>query len=171
METSLISDAAAVAATHGLGFAKFLLHRHHLAGNLQISAVIFPVDAVAPPPVKSSFKFAPRKSVRKTRRTKRKSLTGGGSEGEDSGFFGDGGDGGGPFGGGGGGSGWSYEGFGGADWEDSSSSWSDPAFDVVYEVISWIVLSNCLHFAFKKVLRIVADGYGDQAREKVTPIC
>ena len=47
------------------------------------------------------------------------------------------------------------------NWEEfSSNSPSDPAFDVVYEVISWIALSNCLHFALKKVVRIVADGFG-----------
>ncbi|KAK3033750.1 hypothetical protein RJ639_034192 [Escallonia herrerae] len=103
-------------------------------------------------------------------RIKRKSLAGGSSEGEDSGFFSNGGNGDGLFGGGNGG-GWSCGGFGGVDWEDSSPSWSDPAYDIAYEVIGWIVLSTCLHFAFKKVLRIVADGYSDQAREKVTPIC
>ncbi|KAA8527422.1 hypothetical protein F0562_034863 [Nyssa sinensis] len=199
MEVSLIADTVTVAASQGLGFAKFLLPRHdfpsnnHLslydssseqpsyAGVLQIYAVIFPVDTVAPPPVKSNYlKAAPRRLVRKTRRTRRRSLTGDGAEdGEDGSCFGDAGDGDGPFGGGGGGgggSGWNFDRFGGSNWDESSSSWpSDPAFDFVYEVISWIALSNCLHFAFKKVVRIVADGVGDPAREKVpmrmSPIC
>uniref|UniRef100_A0A5B7ABT7 Uncharacterized protein n=1 Tax=Davidia involucrata TaxID=16924 RepID=A0A5B7ABT7_DAVIN len=192
MEISLIADTVTVAASRGLGFAKFLLPRHdftsnkHLslcdssseqpssAGVRQISSVIFPVDTVAPPPVKLNYLVVPRRLVRKTRRTRRKSLTGGGAEdGEDGGFFGDAGDDG-PFGGGsgsgGGGRGWNFDRFGGSNWDESSSPWSsDPAFDFVYEVISWIALSNCLHFAFKKVLRIVADGTSDPAREK--PIC
>jgi hypothetical protein len=33
-------------------------------------------------------------------------------------------------------------------------------------VIYWIALSNCVHFAFKKVVRIVADGIGDTERGK-----
>ena len=79
-------------------------------------------------------------------------------------------------GGGGGGGSWNFGGFGGANWEGySSNSYNDPAFDFVYEVLSWIVLSNCLHFAFKKVVRIVADVFGDPAREKVPmrlePVC
>lgn len=189
MELSLISDTVTVAATQGLGFAKSVVHRHHFtssnnhlslsdsspekpssAGSLQISAVI--LDAVAPPPVKPNhLRTARRTLLRKKRRTRRR--TGGGpEEGDDGDFFGggdDGGDGGG--GGFGGGGGWNFDRFGWSNWDDSSSSSpSDPAFDFVFEVISWIALSNCLHFAFKKVVRIVADGMGDPAREKV-PIC
>ncbi|CAL5337909.1 unnamed protein product [Camellia sinensis] len=185
MELSLISDTVAVAATQGLGFAKSVVHRHHFtssnnhlslsdsspekpssAGSLQISAVI--LDAVAPPTVKPNhLRTARRTLLRKKRRTRRR--TGGGpEEGDDGDFFGggdDGGDGGGGFGGGGG---WNFDRFGWSNWDDSSSSSpSDPAFDFVFEVISWIALSNCLHFAFKKVVRIVADGMGDPAREKV----
>ncbi|KAL7220738.1 hypothetical protein ACSBR2_013598 [Camellia fascicularis] len=188
MELSLISDTVTVAATQGLGFAKSVAYRHHFtssnnhlslsdsspekpssAGSLQISAVI--LDAVAPPPVKPNhLRTARRTLLRKKRRTRRR--TGGGPEEDDDGdFFGggdDGGDGGGGFGGGGG---WNFDSFGWSNWDDSSSSSpSDPAFDFVFEVISWIALSNCLHFAFKKVVRIVADGMGDPAREKV-PIC
>lgn len=105
---------------------------------------------------------------------------GGEDDGGEFGFFFDGGDDDGAFGGGnswgGGGSGWNFGGFGGSNWDEpSSNSISDPAFDFVYEVLSWIVFSNCLHFAFKKVVRIVAGGLGDPAREKVpmrlTPVC
>ncbi|KAL6970260.1 hypothetical protein U1Q18_029961 [Sarracenia purpurea var. burkii] len=189
-----MADPVTLAAMQGLGFANFVLPPHdfmshnHLslldsssenpssAGSLQISAVIFPVDAVAPPPVKSNrLKTVPRTLVRKRRRTRRRSLTGGGSEeGEDGGFFADAGDGEGPFGGGG--KGWNFNRFGWSNWDESpSNSTPDPAFDFVYEMICWIALSNCLHFAFKKVVRIVADGVSDPAREKIplrfTPIC
>ncbi|CAK9145610.1 unnamed protein product [Ilex paraguariensis] len=198
MEISLISDSVTtIASIQSLGPAKYLIHRRNLTSNnvisisdslseqqlssTIISAVIFPVDAVAPPPVKPShLRTAPRTLLRKRRRTKRRSLTDGGDEDDgDYGFFGDASDGGGfgngPFGGGGG-RGWNFDRFGGSNWEEwSSNSFSDPAFDFVYEVLCWIVLSNCLHFAFKKVVRIVADGIGDPAREKVamriTPIC
>lgn len=188
MDISLIADPAAVSTTKGLGLA---IRRHCLtsgsqisiseqlstfAGVLQISALIFPVDALAPPPVKSySYRTVPRTLPRKKRRAKRKSLVGNDSEDgeeEDDAFFGGDGPffGGGSGGGGGGGSGrgWNFDRFGGHSWdESSSSSSSDPAFDFVYEVISWIALSNCVHFAFKKVIRIVADGIGDGGREKV----
>ncbi|PSS01521.1 Cell wall protein [Actinidia chinensis var. chinensis] len=178
MEISLLSDSVSATAIHGLGFAK------STAGAFKIAtaAAVFPVDAVLPPRVKSNnVTTLPRRVVRKTRRTRRrKSLTGGRPEdgGEEGWFFGDGSDGGsGNFGGGGGsggGRGWNFDRFGGSNWDEfSSNSSSDPAFDVVYEVISWIALSNCLHFALKKVVRIVADGLGN--REKVpmrfSPIC
>ncbi|TQD80337.1 hypothetical protein C1H46_034093 [Malus baccata] len=46
--------------------------------------------------------------------------------------------------------GWNFDGFGGNSWdESSSSSSSDPAF------------------AFKRVIRILADGLGDANMEKV----
>lgn len=202
MEISVFSDAiTAVASTHT---SKFLLNRHHgftsnnvvflsddqqslpssAYGFVQISAAFFPTDAVAPPAVKTNrIRTAPRRLARKTRRVRRKLLGGGGADdGGEFGFFFEGGDddgafgGGNSWGGGGGGSGWNFGGFGGANWDESSSnSFSDPAFDFVYEVLSWIVFSNCLHFAFKKVVRSVADGIGDPAREKVpmrlTPVC
>jgi hypothetical protein len=42
--------------------------------------------------------------------------------------------------------------------------------------LSWIMLTNCLHFAVKKIVRIIADGsIVDSDREKVptrlAPIC
>ncbi|RVW40023.1 hypothetical protein VitviT2T_006051 [Vitis vinifera] len=181
MEICLIADTV----SQGLSFAKILLRGHNVvsnnhlsvfdsseqsstAGVLQISAMIFPVDALAPPPVRSnSCKTARRTSLRRKRRTRRRSLTGDSENGEDFGFLGDGGDDG-PFGGfGGGGRGWNFDRFGGHNWDESPSSSSDPAFDFVYEVICWIALSNCVHFAFKRVVRIFADDIGDASREKV----
>ncbi|XP_028119760.1 uncharacterized protein LOC114317247, partial [Camellia sinensis] len=134
-----------------------------------VAARILQISTVGAPPVKSNYlKTSRRTLIRKRRRTWRRSLIGGGADdGEDDGFFGNGNDVGGPFGGGDGG-GWNFDRFGWSNW-DESSSFFDPAFDFVYEVISWIALSNCLHFALKKVLRILADGMGDQARE--TPVC
>lgn len=92
----------------------------------------------------------------------------------DLGYGGNSNNGGGYFGSGGGGKGWNFGGNGGANWgEYSNNSIPDPAFDVVYEVLCWIAMSNCLHFAFKKVVKFVADGLGD--REKIpmrlTPVC
>lgn len=202
MDVSLLYDTVTVATTaQGLGFAKFLIRHHDLTSNNQISitdshpdqsspsngvpqisAVILPVDAVAPPRVRpNSHKTATRTLLRKKRRTRRRSSSGddlndGGEE--DGGFFG--GDG--PFfnggwgGSGGGGGGWNFDRFGGHNWDESSSSSpSDPAFDFVYEVMCWIALSNCVHFAFKRVIRIVADGLGDAERAKVpmrlTSVC
>ncbi|XVF38769.1 hypothetical protein REPUB_Repub20aG0130600 [Reevesia pubescens] len=190
MDLSLICDTQTIATSQGLGFAKLILDRHHFScislssdssadnlGILQITAGIVPVDAVAPPPVKpNSYKTLPRTLLRRKRRTKRKLFGGDESnDGEDFGFFfgSDGGDRYGPFGGGGGGggSGWNFGGFGGQNWDESSSSspWTVNALDFVYEVICWIALSNCVHFAFKKVVRIVANGIDEAAgdREKV----
>nr|GMD76581.1 ATP-dependent RNA helicase A [Ipomoea batatas] len=205
MEISVFSDAiTALASTHTSKFL-LNRHHGFTSNNVvslsddqqslpssasafvQISAAFSPTDAVAPPPVRSNrTRTAPRRLARKTRRVRRKLLGGGGGEddGGEFGFFFDGGDDDGAFGGGnswgggggGGGSGWNFGGFGGSNWDEpSSNSISDPAFDFVYEVLSWIVFSNCLHFAFKKVVRIVAGGLGDPAREKVpmrlTPVC
>ncbi|KAE8734178.1 Ribosomal protein L19e family protein isoform 1 [Hibiscus syriacus] len=190
MELSLICDAVAVATSQGLGFAKLVLDRHHYltanscfylssdssAGNMgifHVTAGIVPIDAVAPPPVKpNSYKTLPRILLRRRRHTKRKLFTGDDSnDGEEHGFFfgSDGGDGYGNFGGGnGGGSGWNFGGFGEKNWDESPSPWTGTALDFLYEVISWIALSNCVHFAFKKMVRIVANGI-DEAddREKV----
>ncbi|XP_058730958.1 uncharacterized protein LOC131602783 [Vicia villosa] len=136
----------------------------------QISAMLHPCDAVAPPPVKPSTHRSSRKTLTRKRRRTRRKLSGDDSGGEGL-FFGGGGDGvfgggSGGFGGGGGGGGggdWNFNGFGeGDNWDEPSSSLPDPAFDFVYQVLSWIMLSNCLHFAFKKIVRIVSDG-----REKV----
>ncbi|PRQ19831.1 hypothetical protein RchiOBHm_Chr7g0221621 [Rosa chinensis] len=49
-------------------------------------------------------------------------------------------------------------------WDDSSSSGSDLAFNFVYEVMVWIGHSNCVHFAFKRMIRIMADGLDDAKR-------
>ena len=191
----LVADTVTLAATKGIDVAKFLLPSCYsnahmsitdsyalsssflssITGILQISAVILPVDAVAPPPVKSNTYRIPRRTVlRRKRRTKRK-LSGdddSGEAGQEQYFFGNGGDGafGGGFGGSGGGGGWNFNRFGERhDWDDSSSSYSDPAFDFVYQVLSWIVLSNCLHFAFKKIVRIVGNGIVGADRGKVVP--
>lgn len=202
MDISFLADTVTVAASQSLGFAKFVLRHHDLASNnhislsdsssteqsssfaggFQISAMIFPIDAVAPPPVRpKSYKMVPRTMIQKKRRTRKRSSTGDSDDSEDDGFFGNGGDDG-PFGGGsggggsGGGSGWNFGGYGGHNWdESSSSSSSDAALNFMHEVICWIALSNCVHFAFKKVLRIVTtDGISD-SREKVplrlTSIC
>lgn len=197
MEICILADAlAAAAASQGLGFDKFVLPRKAFSsksnrrptysggsGVLQISEVLFPIiDAVATPPVRSKpYRISRRMLHCKRRRTGRRSSAGGSDDdggGGEAGFFGDGG-GDGPFGGSGAGAGggWNFDGFGGSDWDDSSSS-SDHAFDFFYEVLSWIALSNCVHFAFKRVLGIVAeDGAvgGDGSKEKfpmrLTPVC
>ncbi|XP_015937616.1 uncharacterized protein LOC107463341 [Arachis duranensis] len=151
----------------------------------QISTILQPYDAVAPPPVKPrSYRMPRRTLLRNKRRTKRKLSGDGAGDNENEGFFfGDGGDGvfGGGGGGGFGGSGgrWNFNRFGDGhnDWDEHSSSIPDPAFDFVYQVLSWIMLSNCIHFAFKRIVQILSDGAivdsGD--REKVparlTPIC
>lgn len=186
MELSLIPDTlTTIASTHAglsLGFPKLLnSSSDQPAGPLQISAAMVPLDAVAPPPVQSNrVRTLPRRLLKKRRRTRKRSLTGddGNGDGEEVfGCFGDSGDSDGPFnngntGGGGRGGNWNFGGFGGSYWDDffsnnNDNSYHDPAFDFVSEVLSWIVLSNCLHFAFNKVVRIVADGFSDPSREKV----
>ncbi|KAL0699369.1 hypothetical protein Bca4012_055491 [Brassica carinata] len=171
MEFCLIADSVAVfTAKQGIAFGKSLLNRFELANHIsfadspvdQTSAVFYPVDAIAPSPVRSSS-YKTIRRIRKKRRTKRVSFGGDSEDGGDfcrfllegggnDGPFGFGGGGGGN---GGGGKGWNYG--GGGNW-DESSSWSDPAMEFVYEVICWIALSNCVHFAFKRIVRIVADG-------------
>lgn len=124
-----------------------------------------PIDAIAPPTIKP--RTAPKKLARKRCRVKRSSKADGDGAfaDEDGGGFFDGGDG--PFGGGGGGG--NFDGF---NWEESlPASPSDPAFDFVYEVLCWIVFSNCLHFAFKKVIRILADTEREKVPLRLTPIC
>ncbi|KAK1438411.1 hypothetical protein QVD17_04220 [Tagetes erecta] len=185
MEISLIFDTLTTIATkygHGLGLGLGLgvsnfIHSSSSSHDqqLQIYALTIPIDAIAPPTIKP--RTAPKKLARKRSRVKRSWKTYGGDDqafvDEDRGGFFDGGDG--PFGGGGGGGGGGDGGgsFDGFNWDESlPASPSDPAFDFVYEVLCWIVLWNCLHFAFKKVIRILA---ADAEREKVplrlNPIC
>ncbi|KAI3804537.1 hypothetical protein L1987_26154 [Smallanthus sonchifolius] len=164
MEVSVICDNVTTINrkhSHGLGLANSLTRQHNFTlyspdqqRRLQIHAQILPIDAVAPPPVKPST--IPKTHIRKRSRVRRRKVDGVGAD-EGGGFFG-GGDG--PFGGGGGnnGNGGDFNGF---NWDESSSSPSDPAFDFVYEVLSWFVLSNCLYFAFKRLVRIVVDGSAD----------
>ncbi|ESQ49354.1 hypothetical protein EUTSA_v10022432mg [Eutrema salsugineum] len=199
MEFSLIADTVAVCtAKQGIAFGKSLLNRLDLAnhisfadstvdhspgGIVQASAVIFPVDAIAPPPVRSSS-YKTIRRIRKKRRTKRVLFGGDSEDGGDFGRFlleGDFGGNDGPFGfgggGDGGGKGWNYGGgggggFGSGNWdESSSSSWSDPAMEFVYEVICWIALSNCVHFAFKRIVRIVTDGDREKLNLTLSPVC
>ncbi|WOL03287.1 hypothetical protein Cni_G12007 [Canna indica] len=151
-----ISDVfSAHAAAHGLGFsAKLLLPRHALS----ISAL----DSAAPPAaIRTDLLRAgpapPALARRIRRRSRRRPLTDGGDE--DDGFSGDGDGDDGPFGGGGdaGGSGRGWNsGDSSSGWDESESSSSDPAFDFVYGVMCWIALSNCAHFAFKKMGRLLA---------------
>lgn len=165
MEVSLIYDTVTTIDNkkhnHGLGFATFLIRRHNFAISssdqqqpLEVCAQMLPIDAVAPPPVKPSTipKTGARKRTRVRKRIQIDSF--GADEGGDIGGFFGGGDG--PFGGGGGngGGGGSFHGF---NWDESSPSSPDPAFDFVYEALTWFVLSNCLHFALKRVLQLVAD--------------
>ncbi|XP_073294378.1 uncharacterized protein [Primulina huaijiensis] len=187
MEISVISDSISpvVYSTQGLAFSNFLLNRpcnvlspsdaspDQPPSPPSSSAAPFRISAVGPPPTRTLTK--PR--LRRTRRVKQKSLIidYDGSGGDELFVFSDGGgcnNGDGYFGGDGGGRrGWNFGGDGGANWDESSgNSISDPAFDFVYEILCWIAMSNCLHFAFKKVVRNVADGIGDPAREKVVPM-
>ncbi|KAK7286752.1 hypothetical protein RJT34_21973 [Clitoria ternatea] len=187
----MVADAVTVAVTAAKGIG--ILRSFQFTSNFslsdscadQISAMIQTYDAVAPPPVKPTTYRTPRRTLLRRKRRSRRRLSGdsnSGDAGKEDFYFGDGGDG--PFVGGGGGgfggsggSGWNSNRFGdGNNWDEPSSSLPDPAFDFVYQVLSWIMLSNCLHFAFKKILRIVAAGaIVDSDREKVparlAPMC
>ncbi|CAJ1940958.1 unnamed protein product [Sphenostylis stenocarpa] len=182
----MLADTVAVTTTKGLSVLRDCQSTCNFSltdsATDQISAMIQPYDAVAPPPVKpTTYRLRRRTLLRRKQRTKRR-LSGdhSGDTGNDVFLFGDGGDipfgGAGGFGGGGGG-GWNFNRFGdGHNWDEPSSSVPDPAFDFVYQVLSWIMLSNCLHFAVKKIIRIVAAGsIVDSGREKVparlVPIC
>ncbi|KAJ0234133.1 hypothetical protein HA466_0276730 [Hirschfeldia incana] len=198
MELSLIAETVAVCtAKQGLAFGSslLLLNRFDFANHISFvdssvdqspagivqasSAVVFPVDAIAPSPVRSSS-YKTIRRIRKKRRTKQRVSVGGDSE--DGGDFGrfllEGGGSDGPFGFGGGGNdgggkGWNYGG-GGGNWDESSSSsssWSDPAMEFVYEVICWIALSNCVHFAFKRIVRIVTDGEREKLNLTLSTVC
>ncbi|KAL1211891.1 hypothetical protein V5N11_023872 [Cardamine amara subsp. amara] len=196
MEFSMIADTVAVCTSkQGIAFGKSLLSRldltnhisfadstvdQSLGGIVQASAVIFPVDAIAPPPVRStSYKTIRR--IRKKRRTRRVSISGDSEDGGDFSRFileGDFGGDDGPFGFGGGGNdgggkGWnSGGGFGRENWDESSFSfWADPALEFVYEVICWIALSNCVHFAFKRLVTIVTDGEREKLNLTLYPGC
>lgn len=84
-------------------------------------------------------------------------MTSGGSDdpeggGEFYGYGGGGGDGSLGWGGGAGGGRWNFDGLGWSEDEESKDFTFDHAFYVVYKVVSWITLSNCLRFAVKKVL-------------------
>ncbi|KAK4405518.1 hypothetical protein Sango_0558300 [Sesamum angolense] len=149
MEISVISDAISSIAcsTQSLGFSKFILNCPHDVLSLTDTSPDQPPQTSSPFHI-SAASSPPTRTLtkprtRKARRVRRKI-------------------------------GWNFGGHGGANWEEfSDNSISDPAFDFVYEILCWIAMSNCLHFAFKKVVRIVADGFGD--REKVpmrlTPVC
>ncbi|GLT32574.1 hypothetical protein SLA2020_072320 [Shorea laevis] len=192
MDIYAIGDSRTVATVQDLGcFAKFYLQRPNsftcnnflalcsdslteTSELLQITAAFLPAYASAPPVVKSNYKTTTRTILWRKRRIRRRTISSDDSdENEDYGFFG--GDGYGTFGGGSGGGGggngkgWNFNGFGGHDWDDSSSPppWSAPALSFIYEVICWIALSNCVHFAFKKLARTVPAGIEDADREKV----
>ncbi|CAN0855666.1 hypothetical protein LINGRAHAP2_LOCUS6288 [Linum grandiflorum] len=182
---SIVTEAAtALSNEQGLGFGignvvlprlRFLSINNSIVSDSsadqlaycrQSSAII--VDVVAPPPVKPDrFRTARRTLTRKRRRTRRRSSTDGdsGDFGGEYGVFGGDDGGNGPFGfGGGGGGGWGFDRFGEQNWDESSSSWwsaSGFAYGFIYEVIYWIALSNCVHFAFNKVAKIMASRIGD----------
>lgn len=178
MEIAVISDAISSIAytTQSLGFSN-LLNRPF---NVLSLADASPDQASqSPPPFyiaagsRPATRTLTRRRLRRPRRVKRKISAdddgGDFSNGDMSFLFGDGGNnsnGGGYFGGGGGGRGWNFGDNGGANWGEYSNDNSipDPAFDVVYEVLCWVAMSNCLHFAFKKVVKFVADGLGDRAK-------
>lgn len=191
MDTSLVAGTLSMVANNGIGFAKFLnrldfvsnycisvtdsitdqIPPSSAAGALQLSAALLPVATVAPPPVKTiSRRSASRTFLRRKRRTKRRIYSGDSEGGEDDGFGGGDYDGSYGGGGGGGGRGWNFDRFGGNEWDESSSSSSssNPAYYFVYEVVCWIALSNCVHFAFKKVVRFAADATGNSERGKLS---
>nr|XP_043629614.1 growth/differentiation factor 7-like [Erigeron canadensis] len=163
MEITLISDNNITVDTdhfHNFTFTtsitrrrNFTLSSHTHHHRHEIRSQLLPIDAIAPPPVKPTT--IPKSRTGKRSRVRRKRKTDGFGAGESGdiggGFFGGGGgNGDGPFGGGGN--------FG---WEESPSP-GDPAFDFIYEALTWFVLSNCMYFAFKRVVRIVIDGSGDR---------
>lgn len=182
MEIAVISDAISSIAcsTQSLGFSNFLLNRPQNVVSLADTSSDQPSQS---PPHLNVFAGSPpatrtltKRRLRKTRRVKRKILVD--DDGEDNGFvFSSGGNfsgGDGYFGSGGGGNGGNFGWYGGSNWEESSdNSISDPAFDVVYEILCWIAMSNCMHFAFKKVVRFFGHGFGDRGKVpmRLTPVC
>ncbi|KAL1548126.1 hypothetical protein AAHA92_16401 [Salvia divinorum] len=190
MEIAIVSDAISSIAhsAQSLGFSNLLLNRPHNVRSLHDtspdqasqSPPPFHISAASPPPTRTLT----RRRLRRSRRVKRKITAddGGDFSNEDVrfAFGGDGGNfnnGDGYFGGGGGdrgGKGWNFGGYGGTNWEEyPNNPIPDPAFDVVYEVLCWIAMSNCLHFALKKVVKLVADGFGDREKlqMRLTPVC
>ncbi|XP_051125850.1 uncharacterized protein LOC127247846 [Andrographis paniculata] len=182
MEISAISDAISSIAytTQSSGLSNFILNRSSNVFSLMDtsdqsnpSPLPFNISAVS----RSATRTITKPRVRKTRRVKRKVHIDDG--GEDCGIFvfSDGMDfssGGGNSWGGGGGGGWNFGGHGWGNWEESSDNTiSDPAFDFVFEILCWIAMSNCLHFAFKRVVRFVSDGFGDRGKVplQLTQVC
>ncbi|KAJ0244378.1 hypothetical protein HA466_0190200 [Hirschfeldia incana] len=172
MEFSLIADTVSVCTAKQFG--KSLLNQLDSANHIS-----FAVDRSPSGIVQASANKTIRR-IRKKRRTKRVPFGDDGGDfggfrldgdfGGNDGPFGFGGGGGGKDGGGGKGWGWNFGGGGG--WEESSSwSWSDPAMEFVYEVICWIALSNCVHFAFKRIVRIVTDGEREKLSLTLSPVC
>ncbi|XP_020689139.1 uncharacterized protein LOC110104397 [Dendrobium catenatum] len=177
-------EYSAVIFGDGVDFSRHITRDHsRIPATLSVLALsasaILPVDSSALPraAVRSDpFRppaAVPRTLVRRMRRIRRRSAT---EDGGEDGFF-DGGDGDdGPFGGGSGsGKGWGSWRPGGSEWEEPDrrpwlSSSADPAFDVVYEVLCWIALSNCAHFAFKKMSRLLAERGKDVSIRLVLPI-
>ncbi|XP_004508190.1 uncharacterized protein [Cicer arietinum] len=174
----MIADTVTVTAAKTLGVLRGYQFSLTDSCSDQISAMIHPCDAVAPPPVKPSTHRIPRRTLTRRKRRTRRRLSDDDSGGEGL-FFGDGGDGafgggggGGGFGGGGGGGDWNFNSFGdGHNWDEPSSSLPDPAFDFVYQVLSWIMLSNCLHYALKKIIRIIVDSDREKVPTRLAPIC
>lgn len=210
----VVSDAlTTVGGTQGLGhgISKYFLNwpqgcftsnsscssSDQCDGTLRISAVNFPIEAVAKV-ISNRVGTLPRRNmkIKKRRRIKKKTVSGddGGSQDctgygyeEVFDFFVGGGDssspvcnnqgggggvgnnqgGGGGGGGGGSGKGGNFGGFGGSagDGFSSDNSFYHMAFYFVYEVLSWIVLTNCLHFAYKKVLGIRASRLAAKAKK------
>lgn len=140
----------------GIVYSKLVLQRNSAV------VAIAAVDSISPPVVVRSDPYrasVPRALVRKIRRTRRRSVKGNDGEGEDEGLSGDGDDG--AFGGGGrgGGKGWGSDG-GDPEWDEDAERGmesSDPVFDFVYGIISFVALSNCTHFACKKIGRFMTN--------------
>ncbi|CAH8353286.1 unnamed protein product [Eruca vesicaria subsp. sativa] len=158
MEFSLIADTVSVCTVkQGIAFG-FLNPANHISFNVDQSH-------------SGTIQASANKTIRRIRKKRRMKHV---SFGEDGGDFGcfllEGGGNDGLFGGGGGGKGWNYGcGGGGGNWDESLYwSWSDPAMEFVYEVICWIALSNCVHFAFKRIVRILKR---EKLNLTLSPVC
>ncbi|KAL3626555.1 hypothetical protein CASFOL_030104 [Castilleja foliolosa] len=178
METAVISDAISSIShsAQSLAFSNLLNRPNNVLSLSDTSSdqpprspTPFHISAASPPPTRTLTK----RRTRKIQRVRRRIVID--HDGEEDGkfVFSDGGgfnSGDGYFGSGGGGSGWNFGGYGGANWEGfPDNSIPDPAFDFVYEVLCWIAMSNCLHFAFKKVARFVGDR--GKVPLRLTPVC
>ncbi|XP_031486144.1 uncharacterized protein LOC116254735 [Nymphaea colorata] len=164
MGVAVISDTSLVSiAQNLLGFhpVKDLLRSSNVSvitDCMSAEAILGGIGAISagippPPAVRLRKLSAPSALSRRMRRAKRRTVLE--DDGGDWEEFGGGSgrdDGDGPFGNGkdGGGGGWS---FGSGD----EGSNADPAFDFVYEVISWLALSQCLQFAFKRFVQLLED--------------